>query len=157
GVVVGSLDTTERYAMEQALAKQAAQLEEQNQALKDNVRLREEVDRMGRHDLKTPLASIIAGPRLLREGRELSPEADDLLSIVERAGYRLLNMVNLSLDLFKMEEGRYRFQPHAVDINALCGKLATDLASHAQSKGVHVRLPQGPPLYAWAEELLCYS
>jgi PAS domain S-box-containing protein len=64
GVVIANIDTTEHYRLQEKLAAQAKQLEEQNEALKENVRLREEVERIGRHDLKTPLNSILAAPRL---------------------------------------------------------------------------------------------
>ena len=129
----------------------------QNEALKENVRLREEVERIGRHDIKTPLNSIVAVPRLLREGRKLGPEADELLGIVERAGYRILSMVNLSLDLYKMEQGSYVFRPDAVDLTDLIGKVIADVRTHAASKGVQVRQVVKHVPYAWAEELLCYS
>jgi PAS domain S-box-containing protein len=130
------------------------------EALKQSVRLREEVERMSRHDLKTPLNSIIAVPRLLRDGRTLTSEDEQLLSIIERAGYRILNMVNLSLDLFRMEQGSYQFRPQAVDLVDMVQKVVADLESHAASKAVSVRTvrkPEGVPLIARGEDLLCYS
>ncbi len=139
------------------IAAQAAQLELQNEALKENVRLREEVERIGRHDLKTPLNSIVAVPRLLREERRLGPEADELLGIVERAGYRILSMVNLSLDLYKIEQGSYVFRPDAVDLADLASKVVADVRMHAASKQVRVAVDVDRAPYAWAEELLCYS
>lgn len=140
------------------IAAQAAQLELQNEYLKENVRLREEVERISRHDLKTPLNSIIAVPRLLREQRKVDSEDDELLTMVERAGYRILSMVNLSLDLFKIEQGTYRFRPRAVDLVDLLQKVAADIRSHAATKNVELRiLTEAPRVYAWAEELLCYS
>jgi signal transduction histidine kinase/DNA-binding NarL/FixJ family response regulator len=146
------------------VAAQAAQLELQNQYLKENVRLREEVDRISRHDLKTPLNSIIAVPRLLREQKQMDREDDELLTMVERAGYRLLSMVNLSLDLFKIEQGTYRFRPRAVDLVDLLEKVAADIRTHAATKNVELRIrvngspaAEAPRVYAWAEELLCYS
>jgi PAS domain S-box-containing protein len=140
------------------IAAQAAQLERQNEYLKENVRLREEVERISRHDLKTPLNSIIAVPRLLREQRQVNSEDDELLTMVERAGYRILSMVNLSLDLFKIEQGTYRFRPRAVDLVDLLQKVAADIRSHAATKHVELRILAGmPSVYAWAEELLCYS
>ena len=45
----------------------AEELKRQNEALADNARLREDVERMSRHDLKTPLNSIIGVSRLLRD------------------------------------------------------------------------------------------
>lgn len=163
-------DITERRAQEEALrasrdqvAAQAAQLERQNEALAENVRLREEVDRMSRHDIKTPLNTVIAVPRLLREERRLDAEDDELLSMVERAGYRILNMVNLSLDLFKMEQGTYRFRPQTVDLVRLLDAVLSDVQRHAASKNVALRVVRdlaagaSGPVNALAEELLCYS
>ena len=46
----------------------------QNAALAENARLREDVERMSRHDLKTPLNSIIGVARLLREDAAVQPE-----------------------------------------------------------------------------------
>ncbi len=164
GVLIANIDTTDRYVLEQTLAAQARQLEQQNEALKENVRLREEVERIGRHDLKTPLNSILAVPRLLREGRTPTREELDLINVIERAGYRILNMVNLSLDLFKMEEGTYRFEPRPVDVMEVVGKVMIDLVSHAESKSVLIRTVVNgkassvqAPVYAWGDELLCYS
>ena len=140
------------------IAAQAEQLAIQNEYLKENVRLREEVERISRHDLKTPLNSIIAVPRLLREQRELNENDDALITMVERAGYRALSMVNLSLDLFKIEQGTYRCRPAAVDLVDLLQKVAADIRSHADSKRVALQvITSSPRVFAWAEELLCYS
>ena len=137
---------------------------EQEEALKENVRLREEVERIGRHDLKTPLASIVAVPRLLRESGNLTADQSELLTLVERAGYRVLNMVNLSLDLLKMEQGSYRFRPQPLNVARLLHKVNGDIRNHAASKQVAVQVfvdgmpaAAAPPVFAWAEETLCYS
>ncbi|MDE2607529.1 MAG: response regulator [Burkholderiales bacterium] len=134
------------------------QLEEQNKALREAFRLREEVERIARHDLKTPLASIATVPRLLRERGALQPRDAELLGTVERAALRVLTMVNLSLDLFRMEEGSYRLRAQAVDLGAVVQTVARELDAHARSKQLRVvqDLPAAP-LYAQGEELLCYS
>ncbi len=128
-----------------------------DEALRESVRLREEVERMSRHDLKTPLNSVIAVSRLLREGGKLSREDEDLLNIVERAGYRILSMVNLSLDLYRMEQGTYQFHPQAVDMLDAAHKVAADLEGQAASKNVALRLRRSGHTLARAEELLSYS
>jgi len=134
------------------------QLEEQNQALRDAFRMRDEVERIARHDLKTPLASIATVPRLLRERLPLTSEDDELLGTVERAALRVLSMVNLSLDLFRMEEGTYRLRAQAVDLGALAQTVARELYAHARSKDLRISLdlPEAT-VYAQGEELLCYS
>jgi len=145
-------------------AAQAAQLELQNETLKENVRLREEVDRMSRHDLKTPLNSIVAVPDLMREEGNLSPTQLQLMTLVERAGYRVLNMVNLSMDLLKMEQGVYQWQPDSVDIGRLLHRVNADIQRLAAMREVRLRVlidgqpPAGAaPVFVNADETLCYS
>ena len=136
-------DITERRALEETL--------------RNAVRLREEVERMSRHDLKTPLNSVIAMARLLREDRKLGREDDELLGSIERAGARILSMVNLSLDLVRMEQGSYEFRPQALDLAEVARRVAADLESQAATKSVSVRVgPEGVHA-AFGEEHLCYS
>jgi CheY-like chemotaxis protein/nitrogen-specific signal transduction histidine kinase len=146
------LDITEHRAL-------AERLQQQNAALAENARLREDVERMSRHDLKTPLNSIIGVARLLAEDASLQAEHRELLAITERAGYRMLEMVNLSLDLSRMELGTYDFRPQAVNVVDVVARVMLDLHGLAESSGVRVRLDQAfsRPVYARAEELLCYS
>jgi len=139
-------------------ADQARQLQAQNEALREAIRMREELERIARHDLKTPLASIASVPRLLREGRSLDPRESELLGMVEGAALRVLSMLNLSLDLYRMEEGRYRLRAQAVDLAEEVLTVTRELQAHADSKRVALALdlPAGLP-QAQGEELLCYS
>jgi PAS domain S-box-containing protein len=148
--VASLLDVTERH--------------EKEEALRASIRVREEVERIARHDIKTPLNSIVAVPRLLREGRRLDAREEELLAMVEGAAYRVLDMVNLSVDIYRMEQGEYRFSPRVVDLVALLQTVTRDVRAHAETKGVRieVRVDGEPPgadrrAFAWAEELLCYS
>ncbi|MBI2308470.1 MAG: response regulator [Rhodocyclales bacterium] len=137
---------------------QARQLEVKNAALARAVQVQEEVERIARHDLKTPLSSIAAVPALLRRGRRRSEEEEALLSMIENSAKRVLRMVSLSLDLFRMEEGAYAFQPKAVDIVALVLAVTRDLANEAQSRAVDIRISgHAPQTFVHAEEILCYS
>ena len=137
----------------------ALNAEQRSLALEENARLRDEVERMSRHDLKTPLSSIIGVAHLLREDRRLAPEHLELVGVIERAGYRMLEMVNLSLGLFKMETGRYDFRPQAVNLAEVLARVMVDMHGLAEANKVQLRLAraQPQPVYARAEELLCYS
>jgi PAS domain S-box-containing protein len=165
------VDVTERYRQQEALRSthnqiqvQAQQLRDQNKQLRAAIRVREEVERIARHDLKTPLNSILAALRLLREQRKPDAREAELLGMVEGAAYRVLDLVNLSVDIYRMEQGEYRFSPRVVDLTALAETVARDVRAHADTKGVRIEMrvggePAGPDrrAYAWAEELLCYS
>jgi CheY-like chemotaxis protein len=131
-------------------------LREMNRALEESVRLREEVDRMSRHDLKTPLNAIIGLSRLLRDEVELEPDDADVVARIEQAGLRLLGMINLSLNMFRMEQGSYPFAPRALPVREVLDQVARDLRAHTAAKKLTVQI-DGEQCIAWTEELLCYS
>ena len=137
----------------------ALNAEERGRTLEENARLREDVERMSRHDLKTPLNSILGVTRLLRDDPSLGQDQRHLVSVLQRAGLRMLEMVNLSQDLFKMEKGSYEFRIQAVDLQEVVMRVLVDLHSYAQASGVtlHLRGSDREPVRVRGEELLCYS
>ena len=162
--IASLVDVSERYSQQEQLRSshnqiqvQAQQLRDQNAALRDAMRVREEVERIARHDLKTPLNSIVAVPRMLRERRKPDAVEEALLGMVEGAAYRVLDMVNLSVDLYRMEQGDYSFSPRAVDLGALARTVSREVAAHAATKGVVIERIYDEGAYAWGSELLCYS
>lgn len=158
------LDISGRRAMEEGLkasrdqvAEQAGQLRLQNAQLERDARLREDVERMSRHDLKTPLNGLIGVVRLLREEAQMPQGSRELLGIAERAGYRMLEMVNLSLDLFRMEQGSYAFHPQPVDLAAVVRRVLFDMRSMVEASRVEIAFDHGArPWPVRAEDLLCY-
>ena len=137
----------------------ALNAEERNRALEENARLREDVERMSRHDLKTPLNSILGATRLLRDDPALGREQLELVDVLQQAGVRMLDMVNLSLGLFRMETGRYELRPQAVDLREVVTRVLVDLHSYAEASTVtlHLRGSDRTPMRVRAEEPLCYS
>ena len=147
-----------------ALSGAQKKLKEQNKELIEAAKLKEDVDNIVRHDLKSPLNSIIGLPQMMLENKSLGPENTESLKMIEESGYRMLNMINLSLDLFKMERGMYRFQPAPVDIVKLVAKIVTENQSLAVAKRIKVKtMVQGQSegesatFDVYGEELLCYS
>ena len=138
----------------------ALNAEERSRTLEENARLREDVERISRHDMKTPLNSILGAARLLGEDRGFSSDQRELVGVLQRAGLRLLEMVNLSLGLYKMETGSYEFRPQAVDLRELVSRVLVDLHSQAEAQQVALHWPGSSgagPVLVRAEELLCYS
>jgi uncharacterized protein YigA (DUF484 family) len=90
-------------------------------------RLREDVERMTRHDLKSPLTAVLTLPQLLRRDGNLTERQSDMLSLMQHAGYRMLNMINQSLDLFRMEQGVYELSPTNVNVLPILDNIAGEL------------------------------
>lgn len=136
----------------------------QNLELQEAARLREEVERITRHDLKNPLTMVLSVPQLLLMADNLEDHQREMLGRVEEAGLAMLGMINFSLDLFKMEQGTYAPDPAPVDFAALARRVFRDLGDMADAAGVRFALAVdgresagGEGFMAMGEELLCYS
>ncbi|MEO5340478.1 MAG: hybrid sensor histidine kinase/response regulator [Magnetococcus sp. MYC-9] len=148
------------------LKKARERIERQNHELIKAAALREEVSRIMRHDLKTPLNAIIGFTDLLLAQKK-EPESDldqvKMLGIIRESGYRLLEMINSSLDLYKMEQGTYALNPRPVDIMGVVHKIRQAFQDRIASKRlrIQIRTPSSAneetPCMVLGEELLCYS
>ncbi|MDD4731967.1 MAG: PAS domain S-box protein [Desulfovibrio sp.] len=137
-------------------------------------RLRDDVDRITRHDLKGPLLGIISVPQLLMEEENITTEQRTLLKAMEEAGYHMLRLINLSLDIYKIETGVYRLHPRRVDLHSVLRRVVSevcrgflhrsievhraDLDAHSDAGGT-AEAPPSPdtPYPVFGEELLCHS
>ncbi|WP_029457328.1 hybrid sensor histidine kinase/response regulator [Solidesulfovibrio alcoholivorans] len=106
-------------------------LARQNAVLTEAAKLREDVDHIMRHDLKAPLTGIIGLPPLILEEGGLSDQQTLFLKLIEENGFKMLSMINLSLDLFKMERGAYVLCAEPVDAAAVARRLFVELATLA--------------------------
>jgi signal transduction histidine kinase len=155
--LVQTLQESERV-LEERVQHRTAELDRKNQDLTAAISSLETVERIARHDLKTPLGSLAAAPALLRASRTVSAEEESILRMMEVAANRAIQMVNLSLDLLHMENGNYVPSPVCVDLGALTQSVAHDLSAQAQSKAVTVEVTgQNSQALVCAEESLCYS
>ncbi|MBF0232483.1 MAG: PAS domain S-box protein [Desulfamplus sp.] len=78
-------------------------------------KLKEDVDRIMHHDLKQPLNAIMGFPYVLESKGNLDAQQLKILGIIKDAGQNMLNMIDSSLDMFKMETGKYEYLPQQVD------------------------------------------
>ena len=155
--LVETLQNSERE-LEQRVALRTAELDQKNQDLSQAIASREDVERIARHDIKTPLGSLAAAPGLLRAGCDPSPREEVVLRMMEKAANRALDMVNLSLDLYQMENGSYVFHPRPVNLSEMLQSVLHDLAVHAHSKSVRlVIVGDEPAVYVQGDDSLCYS
>ncbi|MEZ7197063.1 sensor histidine kinase [Pseudodesulfovibrio karagichevae] len=103
-------------------------------------KLKEDVEQIMRHDLKSPLNGVIGIPQLLLEEGNLTEQQETLVRLIESTGYRILDMVNHSLDLFKMETGVYEYAPAEVDALEVVQMVLEDHAGPARTKNISLDL-----------------
>lgn len=154
----------ERVKTHLALQLARRTLEEQNQDLIEAARLRDDVDGITRHDLKGPLTVIIGMPSVLALEENLSQEQRKHLKMIEEAGFKMLNMINMSLDLFKMERRIYNLDAVPIDLVDIMKKLRGEYQSLLVQKKMEIEISlAGQPIQdgtacrAMGEELLAVS
>ncbi|QAR34408.1 PAS domain-containing sensor histidine kinase [Geovibrio thiophilus] len=122
--------------------------------------LREDVERIMRHDLKTPLNAIY----LLGQTLEASSESEDtrfLASKIIESCFQLNAMINLSQVLYRLERGDYTVKKRDVLLDELLGRVCSHLEGLAASYRVKIRkvfqadTPGG--FIVRADDLLLYS
>ena len=146
-------------AMQQALIRQ-------NAALRKADELKADIERITRHDLKSPMNSIIGFSDLILRAKsdQISTELQKYVQIIHDSGRNALHMINLSLDLYKMEQGSYQMEPKTIDLLGLLHALchSSSLSDYGKSRPITILVDGQPmseaaPFLVFGEEILCYS
>ncbi|MBF0160294.1 MAG: hybrid sensor histidine kinase/response regulator [Magnetococcales bacterium] len=139
-------------------------LERQNAELIEADQLKQQVERIARHDLKSPLNGVIGYADLLLNDPSLAPEHRKKLQVIRRSGFNALHMVNLSLGLYRMEQGSYQLDAQDVDLLSILRNIKADLVSWLlnQQLTLDIRVngqavDEVTTFFVLGEEVLCYS
>ncbi len=128
---------------------------------KELERMREEVDRISRHDLKTPLGGIIGLPQLLMEEGNLNDRQIEYAKMIEESGRKMLTLINRSVELFKIEQGTYEYTPEKIDVVRIMRQAVADNEKIIRSKKMSVECNLScdgtESMYAQGEEMLTYT
>ncbi|MCX5869896.1 MAG: hybrid sensor histidine kinase/response regulator [Deltaproteobacteria bacterium] len=153
-----------RVKLHLELFQSRRRLEEQNHQLIEAARLREFVEQITQHDLKGPLNVIIGIPQLLLKKCEFTDSQRNLVKAIRKTGYNMLEMINRSLNLFKMERGSYDYRPEPVDILSVMRCALDEVTPMVTARNLQVairvdnQLPKdGQKVMAMAESLFCHS
>jgi len=84
--------------------------------LKKNEQLRGDIDQLTRRDLKIPLNGIISMSEQLLYGDVSKGKEEQFLNLILESSYSMLQNVNTTHDLYKMEAGTYEFKHLKVDL-----------------------------------------
>ena len=90
-------------------------------------RIRDNVHRMMRHDLKSPLIGIIGIAELLLKNDNLTDKQRKEISMIQNLGERMLGFIDRTRDLFQMEEGSYKLKPQKVNLLGIFRRIESEL------------------------------
>jgi signal transduction histidine kinase len=94
------------------------------------------------HDLRTPLNSVIGFSGIMLQGLvgELSPEQRRQLEMINASGRYLLELVNDTLDLERIEAGRLVLDDLVFGLAPFIGELVDQIRPSAEAKGLAFRV-----------------
>ncbi|MGC1395152.1 MAG: urea ABC transporter substrate-binding protein, partial [Coleofasciculaceae cyanobacterium] len=90
------------------------------------------------HELRTPLNAILGFTQVLIRDNSLNLEQQEHLSVINRSGEHLLNLINDVLDMSKIESGRISFNETSFDLYSLLDSIKEMLQLKARSKGLQL-------------------
>jgi len=106
--------------------------------LKRLERMREDLERVARHDLKTPLVDISGLSATLLYDDNLTEEQREIVTYIEKSGERMLNMVENSLTLYRIEAGSYVHEPTETDLLQLFALVEKQLGALCRRRSIRI-------------------
>lgn len=139
------------------LSRRRNELREQRAMALENARLREEIERMTRHDIKNPLNALLALAQDLATGDNLLPAQRETLASMEESARFVLDLIDHSQALYRMESGTYPLEPVDLDLSALLARVVAETRAAFGSLPIHVHQVAPDPVRVRGEELLCHT
>ena len=98
------------------------------------------------HELRTPLNAMIGFAQLLGLDREpaLVAHQQEWVRQIQRAGWHLLELINETLDLSRIESGSLSLAPQPLDLRALAEAACALVASAAGQRRIRLELSSAP-------------
>jgi two-component system, sensor histidine kinase and response regulator len=116
------------------------QLQANCDAMMDAARLHDDVEQITRHDLRGPLAGIITLARTLATNRSLGAHEVEQVELIAESALQVMDMINLSSELFKIETGRFVLQAQPVNLGDLLGRMVKTVATSYASQEIDLAL-----------------
>ena len=139
------------------------QLQADYDGMLEMARLKEDVEHITRHDLKGPLAGVIGLIQAMEEDDSTSRKQFEQLRLVEETALQLLNMINLSSELFKIETGRFKLDAQPVKISDILRRIVEVSRTTYNEKHLTISVDTDitvvgdKPLQILGDSMFCYS
>ena len=105
-------------------------------------KLRFDAERMLHHDLRNPLLVVVNLPKLMLDDVNLSRQQRELLEVIARAGEQVLQVINLSADLLRIESGNLVSATTSLDLAELLRDSARQLQALGAKRHIVISLWQ---------------
>jgi len=109
--------------------------------------LREQIEGIIQHDLRSPACNAMNLAQLLQLSENLTEEQHHLVDLMMTAGQQMLETLNRSLDLYKIEIGQYHAEIQTFDCLPMVCEVADELRRSPQHQllRLEIRSNGSPP------------
>jgi len=97
------------------------------------------------HEIRTPMNSILGFAELLKEMDLVSDKQQKYITIIEKSGERMLNIINDIIDISKIESGTTEVNMREMNINNILNYILEFFQPEAESKGLNLVLKNTIP------------
>ncbi|MEK7584819.1 MAG: GAF domain-containing sensor histidine kinase, partial [Patescibacteria group bacterium] len=142
----------------QKLKDQTIQLQDANAHLKQLDTAKSEFLSIASHQLRTPVSALKGYLSMMLEGDfgTIEPKQRQVLADLFESAARLARLINIFLNVSRIESGRFKLDKTMTDVNALVDSVMKELSGQAVSKGIRiafVRDAKLPQLYADSDKI----
>jgi PAS domain S-box-containing protein len=90
------------------------------------------------HEIRTPMNGILGFAELLKEPELTGAEQERYISIIEKSGARLLDIINDIVDISKIESGQMEVRVSITNVNEMIEDIYTFFMPEAFGKGLEI-------------------
>ncbi|WP_319778469.1 HAMP domain-containing sensor histidine kinase [Maridesulfovibrio sp.] len=124
---------------------------------RQQLQLREEMERIARHDLRSPTANIVGMSRILETEAGLDDEFQTLAEIVRKTSERMIRQIDTSLTLIRLETGSLKADAHPFNLFSAINAAIGDLSQLVEDKSLQIiSLLDGEPIQE-ENSIVCYG
>lgn len=100
-----------------------------------------EIEAITRYELGHSLTAFIHLPQELLDDPGTTPAQIQKLTVIRDSGYRIVNTVNMAVDIFRMERGLYTMPPNrTLDLAVVARRAVKDVSALATSRHIDLEL-----------------
>lgn len=133
GILGIGRDITERKKSEKDLIEAKVKAEESD-------RLKTSFLANMSHEIRTPMNGILGFTELLKRPNLSGLEQQEYISIIEKGGARMLNIINDIVNIAKVESGHMEISVAAMDINQVLDEVSSFFKREAEIKKLKIRV-----------------
>jgi len=101
------------------------------------------------HELRTPLNSILGYAQLMAADASVPPQRRHAVQVIKRGGEHLMQLIDGTLDIARIEAGRLSLAPTPLRLPELLAELADMFEPQAAAKGLAFHFERCGALPAW--------